>query len=382
MRFNVYGPYDIGVEESHAGWIDKEDTDKFWEKIRRDGRGHEYDLQDACGVYLFGMRGEQGKRGTAGRTLPWYVGKAEKLNFKKECFNYKNLYYFNSILTNEYRGHGTPILYLLARVGEDDKPSPPAKEESYWGVRFVEEMFIQMSLRANPRLLNKSMTKIMRETSIRGLLNTKRYKSSSVDALKGAFGINLEPAEIVSYEETKFRYDVDGPHEIPMKNPNNLKERTVDLEEMWSSLEKIKTQNPLSAACGVYVLGMRHGTNTRPWYVGQASRKGFKERCFESDIEKKAFVNRGYPVIYFLPRLTEKKGNFEPAKPTKNKQNDMDYVQRVLLEYGVQANQDILFEGSSHEMEILRKLYVEGFVKSKQGRWSKAVNELKSLLKQ
>ena len=382
MRFNVYGPYDIGVEKSHAGWIDKEDTDKFWEKIRRDGRGHEYDLQDACGVYLFGMRGEQGKSGTAGRTLPWYVGKAEKLNFKKECFNYKNLYYFNSILTNEYKRHGTPILYLLARVGEDDKPSPPAKEESYWGVRFVEEMFIQMSLRANPRLLNKSMTKIMRETSIRGLLNTKGYKSSSVDALKGVFGINLEPAKIVSYEETKFRYDVDGPHEIPMKNPNNLKERTVDLEEMWSSLEKIKTQNPLNAACGVYVIGMRNGTNTRPWYVGQASRKGFKERCFESDIEKKVLGNKGYPAIYFLPRLTEKKGNFEPAKPTKNKQNDMDYVQRVLLEYGVQANEGILFEGSSHEIEILRDLYVEGFVKSKKGKRSGAVNELKSLLEQ
>ena len=383
MRFNVYGPYDIGVEESHAGWIDKEDTDKFWEKIRRDGRGHEYDLPDACGVYLFGMRGEQGKKGTAGKTLPWYVGKAEKLNFKKECFNYKNLYYFNSILTNEYRGHGTPILYLLARVGEDDKPSPPAKEESYWGVRFVEEMFIQMSLRANPRLLNKSMTKIMRETSIRGLLNTKRYKSLSVDALKGVFGINLEPAKIVSYEKTKFRYDVDGPHEIPMKNPNNLKERTVDLEETWSSLEKIKTQNPLSAACGVYVLGIRYGNNTTPWYVGTAYNKSFKDKCFQSDSEREKIVRKsGTPVIFFFPRLTEKKGNFEPAKPTKNKQNDMDYVQRVLLEYGVQANEGILFEGSSHEMEILRDLYVEGFVKSKKGKRSGAVSELKSLLEQ
>ena len=155
MRFTVYGPYDIGVEESHAGWIDKEDTDKFWETIRRDGRGHEYDLPNACGVYLFGMRGEQGKKGTAGRTLPWYVGKAEKLNFKKECFNYKNIYYFNSILTNEYRGHGTPILYLLARVGEDDKPSPPAKEESYWGVRFVEEMFIQIVLASESSTLEQ-----------------------------------------------------------------------------------------------------------------------------------------------------------------------------------------------------------------------------------
>jgi len=183
MRFNVYGPYSIGVKERHDGWIDKEDIDGFWEKISEERTGDESKLAKACGVYLFGMRGEQGKSGMAGQTLPWYAGKAENRNFKSECFSWKNLYHFNSILTNEYRGHGTPFLYLLARIGEDDKPSPPAKEESYWGVRFVEEMFIEMSLRANPRLLNKSMTKMIRETSIPGFLNTGKDKSSSVESV-------------------------------------------------------------------------------------------------------------------------------------------------------------------------------------------------------
>ena len=112
MRFKVYGPYNIGVEEGHANWIDKEDIKDFWEK-RVGADNHK--LPDACGVYLFGMRG-LGKKGTAGMTLPWYVGKAEKQRFKTECFNFKNLYYFNSVLINEYRGKGSPFLYLLARV--------------------------------------------------------------------------------------------------------------------------------------------------------------------------------------------------------------------------------------------------------------------------
>jgi len=147
-------------------------------------------------------------------------------------------------------------------------------------------------------------------------------------------------------------------------------------------------KNPLNAACGVYVIGMKYGANTTPWYVGTAYR-GFEDKCFKSDVEREKVVRsqKGTPVIYFLPRLTEKKGSFDLARPTKNKPNDMDYVQGVLLQYGVQANKDILFEGSHDNIEILRKLYVEGFVtskhvKSRLGRRSEAVKELKSLLGQ
>ena len=389
MRFKVYGPYDIGVDKGHSNWIDKEDTDSLWEKIRRNGVKDEYDLPDACGVYLFGMNGEEGRKGKAGKTLPWYVGKAEKLKFKTECFNFKNLYDFNSVLTNEYRGRGTPILFLLARVGKDDKPSPPAKDEQYRGVRFVEEMFIQMALSANRDLLNKSTTKMARETSIRGFLNMTKKESARVREFKGVFGMkDRKPIDIVKYEDTKFRYEVYGPYDVPMKNPNKVKERIVgteQVEEFWSTLGK--EQNLLSTACGVYVVGMRNKGNTTPWYVGTAHHRSFEEICFKSDIEKlqlqKVINNKkGAPVIYFLPRWTKKKGDFEPAKPMKNKPADMDYVKRVLLEYGVRANDEILFEDSP-ETEILRELYVEGFVKSEPGDKKKnVVLKLKQLLGQ
>lgn len=386
MNFKVYGPYDIGVDEGYSNWIDKKDTDSLWEKIRRNGVKDEYDLPDACGVYIFAMNGGEGKKGTAGKTLPWYVGKAERQSFNKECFTFKNLYYFNSVLINEYRGYGVPVLFLLARVGENGKPSPPAKDEQYLGVRLVEEMFIQMALSANSDLLNKAMTKMIKETSIQGLLNTRKYKSESVDKLKGVFGIKHEPAEVTGYGAVKIRYDVHGPHDVPMKNPNKVKVRTIgaeQVEEMWSNVLR-KEQKSLSTTCGVYVIGMRNKSNTTPWYVGTAHHRSFEEICFKSDIEKlKKIINsgKGTPVIYFLPRWAKKKGDFEPAKPMKNKPADMDYVKRFLLEYGVQANDEILFEDSP-ETEILRELYVEGFVKSKAvksktGKPSKAVSELK-----
>ena len=61
--------------------------------------------------------------------------------------------------------------------------------------------------------------------------------------------------------------------------------------------------------------------------------------------------------------------------------DDIDYVRRVLLEYGVQKNKDILFDTDVLDLKILRELYVDGFINSKQGK-TKAVSELKSLLGQ
>ena len=384
MRFKVYGPYDIGVDKGFDGWIDEEDKKDFWKNVV------EEKLPEACGVYLFGIGGVEGRtKGTAGKTLPWYVGKAERQTFKSECLTLRNLFLFNRTLFKYYKGKGSPFLYLLARVeGEEGEFSKPASDKQYWGLQFVEEMFIQLSLSVNSELINKNTTKMMKETSIRGLLNTRKYKSSNVDEFKGVFGIkNREPAQAVEYEKTAFRYDVSRSHDIPMRNANNLKERSVDLkrvEEMWNDLGREKNQS--KAACGVYVIGIRNGGNTKPWYVGTAHDRSFGEKCFKSDIEKlkleKVFNNKGKPVIYFLPRLTEKKGNFEPAKPVKNPPGDMDYVRSVLLEYGVQANKDILFQDSlTLNAEVLQKLYVEGFVNSKKGVGNKkAVRELKKLL--
>ena len=382
MRFKVYGPYDIGVDKGFAGWIDKDDIKDLWEEV-----GDE--LQKACGVYLFGMRG-LGKNGIAGKDLPWYVGKAEKQTFKQECFNGKNTNTFNKIL-KMYKEKGNPFLYLLARVGENDEFSKPAtKDKPYRDVGFVEEMFIQLSLSINSDLENINTAKMAKKTSIRGLLNTTKHKS--VDDFKGVFGIkNREPAQVVKYKETEFRYEVFGPYEVPFKKAPKAVDKAIelkDVEKLWDDIRKEgkgKDAIRLNNACGVYVVGMRidgkNGGNTTPWYVGTANKFSFEDRCFEFPAETNVVKRKGTPVIYLLPRLTEKKGVLELAKPVKKMPDDMDYVRRVLLEYGVQKNKEILLEPDALDLKILQSLSVEGFVNSKLGAWKKnTVKELKQLL--
>ncbi len=380
MRFKVYGPYEIGVDKGQGDWIDKEDIKAFWEEV-----GDE--LQKACGVYLFGMYG-QGKTGIAGKDRPWYVGKAERLNFKSECFNGKNTTTFNKILT-KYKKKGKPFLYLLARVervdGNDEFSELATKDKPYRDVGFVEEMFIQLSLSMNNSLENINAVKKAKQISIRGLLNTKKHPSKSVDDFKSAFGIkDREPAQVVKYEDTKFRYGVYGPYPVPFKQAPNAVDKAIrckDVKEMWDDIRK--REKGMDEACGVYVVGIRNGGNTKPWYVGTAEKVSFEERCFEFPAETNIVKNKGTPVIYFLPKLAEKGvSGFAKPRRTLSTPGDMDYVTRVLLEYGIQENKEgILLEPAALHLKILQSLSVEGFVNSPKGAGNKtAVKGLKQLL--
>ncbi len=60
----------------------------------------------------------------------------------------------------------------------------------------------------------------------------------------------------------------------------------------------------------------------------------------------------------------------------------MDYVTRVLLEYGVQANKEGLqLEPAALHLKILQSLSVEGFVNSPKGVGNKTeIKKLKQLL--
>lgn len=377
MRYTVHGPYEIGVDKGQEDWIDKDDIKDLWEQV-----GGE--LQNARGVYLFGMRG-LGKNGDAGKDLPWYVGKAEKQTFKQECFNGRNQNTFNKILT-DYKKKGKPFLYLLARK-ENDEYSGPAASKPYRDVGLVEEMFIQLSLSINNDLKNISATKMARRTSIRGLLNTTKYRSEDVNNFKSMFGIKgREPAQVANITNAEFRYGVCGPYDVPYKKAPRIGDKAIEkkhVEAMWDRLRESK--KGLDEACGVYVIGIKNdgsqGGNTTPWYIGTAEKISFEERCFELPGEKGIAKKRGSPVIYFLPKLGKDASEFAKPRQTMATPGDMDYVVRVLIEYGIQKNEGIVLEPAALHLKALQSVTVDGFVKSKKGRPSKAASELKSLLR-
>ena len=117
MRFDVYGPYEIPrAQRGGISWTTQENNE-FWDNIDEDLTSGP--LSAACGCYVFAIK-------SGSRPLPWYIGKAERSSFKKECLNPRNINLYNQELLNRKRGK--PYLYLLPQVTEKGKFSKPARK--------------------------------------------------------------------------------------------------------------------------------------------------------------------------------------------------------------------------------------------------------------
>ena len=115
---------------------------------------------------FFGVRSSRG-------TKPWYVGKAEKQPFRKECVTDNKLRIYYESLARYQRG--TPVLHFIVRVTATGRISKPTRS-TYDDIRALETMLIGRALSRNPNLCNVASTKILREMQVPGLLNDTRGK--------------------------------------------------------------------------------------------------------------------------------------------------------------------------------------------------------------
>ncbi len=218
MKFKIYGPFSLNADSCEKGyppWIDQPKIEEFWVNVRsRHG-----ELDQACGVYIFTVEGKQRKNNKK-TSVPWYVGKAERQTFQKECFSHRNQLSYNKIVTVDYKEVDCISLYLLARHEDGNKFSEPAKKdggEVYEGVRFVEQLFMQKALAANSQLLNIQDLKDARSTHIKNILNWKVQgkDSDSVSSLKDYLQIKGHESLMDNAGESKDFYSVFGPYEFP-----------------------------------------------------------------------------------------------------------------------------------------------------------------------
>ena len=170
MNYNTFGPYEIplGLGEFKKR-IDKEDIDQFWSRV-------DPGLNNACGIYIFSIK-------TKVREKPWYVGKAQKQSFEKECFTYHKIVYYHEALE---KSKGTPMMYFVARVRNKGSFSNPTKSKTgHREMDFVERLFIELGFNKNKDIRNKKGTKNPEKLIIKGFYNNKDRKKKSVKQLYG-----------------------------------------------------------------------------------------------------------------------------------------------------------------------------------------------------
>jgi len=171
MRFEIYGPYDVPRK---GRWVRRSRADKrqFWKMVKED----ESSLPDACGCYLFAIRGKV-----------WYVGLAERQSFCSECFSGHKLLQYNEALQSV---SGNPSLYLIPKVTPGDRFARPSIN-GHKDIRLLENLLIGVALRRNPNLQNVRGTKLLREMNVPGVLNSRQgqARAARVQSLKRILGI-------------------------------------------------------------------------------------------------------------------------------------------------------------------------------------------------
>ncbi|EHR7861162.1 hypothetical protein HJ171_23185 [Vibrio parahaemolyticus] len=175
MKFYPYES--VEIPRTEKGLIDnsKPAMIEFWESVEELEEG----LSEAIGIYIFSVRAGQGN-------LPWYVGKAEKQTFKKECFTHHKLTHYNNCIVGK---RGTPLLTLLPKF----TPSwgfPKPTNACHSDINALEKMLIGTCLQKNRNLLNIRDTKLHKEIVVPGYINTPQGGvSNSVKDFKHLIGV-------------------------------------------------------------------------------------------------------------------------------------------------------------------------------------------------
>lgn len=165
MNFFPHLPIEIPRQSNGLIAADKVSLTTFWSRVDEE---MEEGLSGTIGCYIFSLRAGKG-------ALPWYVGKAEKQSFRKECFASHKLVHYNNVIADR---KGTPLLTLVAKYTPKGKIINPTGNE-HLDIQFLETILISNCLRRNADLFNIKDTKLLREMMVPGLLNTPKGKAAT-----------------------------------------------------------------------------------------------------------------------------------------------------------------------------------------------------------
>jgi len=167
MEFSIHGPFDM-IRNRKTYLIDRENSvlKTFWETVDSEVDG----LSLGCGCYVFATRAGKG-------TTPWYVGQACKQPFAKECFASHKINIYNDVVAGI---KGTPILFLIAKRtdgGKFVKPSTNRQKD----IELLETLLIGATIEKNGALMNVQKTKLLKELSVPGLINSPKRKPNRAE---------------------------------------------------------------------------------------------------------------------------------------------------------------------------------------------------------
>jgi len=156
MIFGIYGPYEL-PKQKHNGLIDKKQAKSTLRNIRYNSSPE----LSGCGCYLFVVKAGTGIK-------PWYVGKAVKQPFEKECLKAHQLNIYNNVIAKR---KGNPLLLLIALKTPKGKFAKPGSAHQK-KIDFLETILIGAALKRNQSLMNVQKTSFLKKMVVPGFINS------------------------------------------------------------------------------------------------------------------------------------------------------------------------------------------------------------------
>ncbi len=177
MRFAVYGPVQIPVDDRGRIVEQRRLTTEFWsDRIEIIAPG----LSDGKGCYIFSIA----TRGSA-RLMPWYVGKTNAQTFREECFkNHQRNHYAYAL--GEYEV-AVPYLFLVPLITNTGRISGASTGQAESVIKELEYFFIARGIERNHDLRNTSDTAFFRDTIVPGFLNNEGRPPLAAQELQQTF---------------------------------------------------------------------------------------------------------------------------------------------------------------------------------------------------
>ncbi len=162
-----------------------------------------------------------------------------------------------------------------------------------------------------------------------------------------------------------------GPFEIT-RNGTCISEHKDDKQQFWHNVEE--QEKSLPDACGCYIFII----NNKVWYVGRTKKQGFRGECFADHkikiFDKALIEHKGIPKLILIARYT----NSDRLSQPSNGHNDIVFLEKILIGYGVKCNPDLL---NVKDTKYLRELTVPGVINTGRGEANaKSVQSLKQVL--
>ena len=156
MQFGTFGPFRIPLDEYDNV---QNSLTEFWDSVDLEWPS----LSGGRGCYVFGIATSGGAR-----IEPWYVGKTNRQGFDPECFSPHQRNHYSRALN--YYDRARPYLYIIPQFANNGERLYRGKAGA--AIDFLETYLIGLALRANKELLNQRDTKLYREVSLPGFLNS------------------------------------------------------------------------------------------------------------------------------------------------------------------------------------------------------------------